>query len=158
MKVMKFASNRGRSHFNEKSFLSNEAKKKFLQYPTMAKTKVFWDSRNAENPFLDLNAMIFRCFMKKFEDDYIVVPKCDGLFQPVVTDMGICPSFNPMPTMDLLTQSHFTDSFFKAYQEDMIHNYSLSYGEELGQSLNMLLVRNNQEPEEATVSKSLIRN
>ena len=155
MRVMKFASNRGRSHFNEKSFLSNESKKKFLQYQTMTKTKYQLSTRD-ENPFLDLNAMIFRCFMKIFEDDYQVEPKCDGLFQPVVTDMGICPSFNPTPTMDLLKPSHFTDSFFKAYQDDMIHNYSVSYGEELGQSLNMLLVRNTQEPEEAKAGQRKI--
>ena len=96
---------------------------------------------------VDLNAMIFQCFMMRYEDDYPLYIKCDNLFQPVVTDMGICPSFNPTPTDDVLKPSSYTESFIKAFKGDLKENNNLTYGEQLGQSLKLFLVRSTSDPE-----------
>lgn len=42
-----------------------------------------------------------------------------GLFQPVVTDNGICFSFNPNSTLNLLKDSPFKNDFQEIYRYDM---------------------------------------
>ena len=41
------------------------------------------------------------------------------MFEPIVTDTGICHSFNAVPTTSLLTPSYFTKSFEAAFNPDM---------------------------------------
>ena len=129
MKVMRFSSNRGKSHFHLKSVDSKiiDAAK----YPiTPNKYSV-----------IDVNSLIPKCFMKEYDKDSDPARKECNLFQPVVTDMGICPSYNPTPMMQLFEQSHYMDSFLDSYAEDFVANYSIKIGEKSGKTLKFYLTR-----------------
>ena len=100
MKVMRFANHRGKSG-------------------------LFSYAVDKQNPNqLDFNTMIPWC---KFSDS--VKQDNDGekcqLFQPIVTDLGMCHAFNPTPILDMLKPSYFTESFNEAFNEDLIFNQSL---------------------------------
>ena len=76
MKVMRFASNRGRRHFSLQS----------LPDKLMNQSKILKNIKDIPDP----NAMIPKCYMKRYEADLEpLTPQCD-LFQPTITDMGIC--------------------------------------------------------------------
>ena len=144
MSTMRFASNRGNSHYSLKSVVKNTENP--LNYPLIPDSKLP-HPENFDN-IRDINSMIPFCIMKTFEDDLDIrfgTEGCD-LFQPVVTDMGICSSFNPMPTLEMLNPSFFTESFQKAFQEDLKLNMSVKYGEKHGKSLNFFLVMNSKQP------------
>ena len=68
---------------------------------------------------------------------------CD-LFQPVITNNGICHSFNPMPSLEILKPSYFTESFKEAFNDDLISNYILEYGTGAGKkhSIEFILMGN----------------
>ena len=140
---MRFASFRGKSHFNLKSVIEDGSDP--LYYPLVPNIKLSSPS-NGQNKIFDVNAMIPVCYTKTYDDDKVINnDQCD-LFQPVITDMGVCNSFNPSPTLDLLKPSFFTESFYKAFKEDLNLNDTLKYGEEAGQSLNFFLVMNSKIP------------
>ena len=112
MKVMKFASGRGKSTLKisdllKRIFESND-------YPVANVT---------DQESLDLEAQIPWCDYKKqkLQDkgvwEYPLIDACN-LFQPVVTDMGVCHAFNPTPTADILAPSFFRDSFIEAFKDD----------------------------------------
>ena len=140
MRVMRFATNRGRSHFSLDSIddqMTNGSK-----YPIKPTFGLYPNN----HVILDINSMIPKCFMKKYDKDADrFTPECQ-LSQSVITDMGICPSFNPLPMSKLMKPSHFMDSFNKAYKEDMIANYSVKYGEKSGKTLKFYLVRTPKDP------------
>ena len=141
---MRFASFRGKSHFSLKSVIGEPDP---LYYPLVPDIKIKPSGSN-QNSILDVNAMIPVCYTKTSDDENFIMmgnEKCD-LFQPVITDMGVCNSFNPSPTLDLLNPSFFTESFSKAFVEDLKMNESLKYGEEAGQSLNFFLVTSSKIP------------
>ena len=129
MTVMRFATNRGRSHFTLQSLpmkLSNQS--------------IFTET--IDEQIKDLNAMIPKCFMKKFEsDEESLTEECD-LFKPTVTDMGICPTFNSVPLRKIMKPSYFLESFYKAYEEDFSPYDFIKFGEDFGQSLNFYLASN----------------
>ena len=58
--------------------------------------------------------------------------KCE-LFDPVITDMGICQSFNAVPTLDLLRSSYFTNSFQEAYAPDLPQIWNVTMGDGSGE-------------------------
>ena len=125
MKVMRFASFRGKSHFSLKSVIGEPDP---LYYPLVPDIKIKPSGSN-QNSILDVNAMIPVCYTKTSDDENFIMmgnEKCD-LFQPVITDMGVCNSFNPSPTLDLLNPSFFTESFSKAFEEDLKMNDSFTY-------------------------------
>ena len=68
---------------------------------------------------------------------------CD-LFQPVITNNGLCHSFNPMPSLEILKPSYFTESFKEAFNDDLISNYILEYGTGAGKkhSIEFMLMGN----------------
>ena len=124
---MRLTSNRGRTYFKTKPISSMWIESKY-------------DANLSDNDReFDGNSMLKYCFMQKYETDPDDTwMNCD-LFQPVVTDMGICSSYNPTPMTELMKKSHFMDSFKSAYNEDFISNYSLNYGEKLGKTLKLFL-------------------
>ena len=108
MKVMRFANNRGHSG------LYNYA----------------LDKKNPKQ--LDMNSMIPACNLKshgQYENDFQNGEFGNNIncqmFQPVVTDLGMCHAFNPMPTLDMLRPSYFTESFNEAFNEDLIFDKNL---------------------------------
>ena len=68
-----------------------------------------------------------------------------NLFQPVITDHGICHSFNPTPSHNILRKSYYSESFKEAFKDDLILNYTLHKATGSGQkhSLNFILMGNN---------------
>lgn len=126
MKVMRFASNRAKSQFTLKS-ISNRLEET-PPYNLRIKDMV------------DVNAMIPKCFMKQFEGEPDAIDLECELFQPTITDMGICPSFNSMQMTEVLEPSYFLDSYMEAYKEDFANHSTIKFGEEFGQSLNLYLV------------------
>ena len=132
MKVMRFATNRARRRFSLESISSKL--RETLPYNIRPKHEV-----EAKKIF-DLNAMIPQCFMKQFEGEYEFYKKLEcELFQPAITDMGICPSFNGKQMSEMFEPSYFLTSFLEAYKEDLNNMSSVKYGEELGQSLKFYL-------------------
>ena len=136
MKVMRFAMNRARSQFSLKS----------LQINSENQTN-FTEDINKDIP--DVNAMIPRCFMKKYETEpepYTTMSECN-LFQPTVTDMGICPSFNQLPIKKIMRPFYYLSTLYQTYEEDFTEYEDLKYGEDFGQSLNFFLTRTPTTPQ-----------
>ena len=79
-------------------------------------------------PVLDVNSLIPKCFMKEYDKDSDPATDACYLFQPVVTDMGICPSYNPTPMAELFEQSHYIKSSLNSYAEDFVANYTHCLG------------------------------
>ena len=80
--------------------------------------------------FYDSGSWIQRCSYAG-KDKIIKVEKKSGevekmhhcnLFQPVLTDFGICHSFNAKNSVDLLKDSEFKSIFQKVYQPDLIQS------------------------------------
>ena len=142
MKVMRFASNNGQSHFSLTSVIDDSQSP--LIYPMLPPNKVIKGSLAS---IKNLNSMIPVCFMKLSDDekDYLRPDHCD-LFQPVITDMGICSSFNPKPSLEMLNPSFFTKSFGNAFKDDFKPNQTLRYGERGGKSVKFFLVVNSKSP------------
>ena len=65
----------------------------------------------------NINRYVFRC----------------TLFDPVVTDSGICHSFNAVPSLDLLVPSYFTKSFESAFGPDMSEKNFIVHGDGSGE-------------------------
>ena len=143
MKVMKFATNTGKNHFNLESLIGDNLNHTF-KYPLIPLFKI---KSSDYTTVKDINTMIPVCKMKKYE--YEKLPHdydtCD-LFQPVISDMGICQSYNPTSTLDMLNPSFYTESFRKAYLEDLKPNQTISFGERHGQSLNFFLAMSSRHP------------
>lgn len=108
MQIMRLANRRGQSELDLKSLKFVGAN---LQY--MAKEM---DEKSSK--IKDRNALLPWCRTGldwSYEKDWL---SCD-LFQPVVTDLGICQAYNALPTLDFLHQSKFTDAFQNAFESDM---------------------------------------
>ena len=133
MKVMRFATNRARRRFNLES-ISNKLTET-LPYHIIPKHQLEFNQK------FDLNAMIPQCFMKQFEGESELTKgfECE-LFQPAITDMGICPSFNGKQMSEMFEPSYFLTSFLEAYKEDLNNMSSVKYGQESGQSLKFYLL------------------
>ena len=148
MKVMRFASGRGKSMLKIGAFL-----KKIIEsndYPVANVTV---------QESLDLYAQIPWCDYKKQKlQDQIQgakqFPSLDAcnLFQPVITDMGLCHAFNPTPTANILTQSYFKDSFIKAFGDDFNQEQRIEKGLGSGRSnaLDFYIFKESDQLEEET--------
>ena len=55
-----------------------------------------------------------------------------NLFEPVITNAGVCHSFNPTPSADLLATSYFKDSFVSAFGPDLNSNSKILHGKGSG--------------------------
>ena len=142
MKVMRFASRRGRSSFDLYSIVPNGTRN-VLEYPLSLKVVERYRSKK-----LDVNAMIPVCFLKStnegtYHKEMYGMSSCE-YFQPVFTDFGMCHAFNPTPVIDLLQKSYFSESFFSAYQHDLILNGSIYNGSESGDSFKFYLLGNHR--------------
>ena len=128
MNVMRFASGRGKSSLKISDFL-----KRILEsndYPIANVTDV------TDQESLDLGAQIPWCDYKKQKQgvkEYPYVHACN-LFQPIITDMGLCHAFNPTPTADILAPSFFRDSFIKAFGDDFNQEQRIEKGIGSGRS------------------------
>ena len=141
---MRFASRRGQSHYDKNSVLEKE------QYPLM-RYKVQPKKPKERNDTLDLQSMIPLCSLDTFDKPTVEIEhlfrqdnvnlNC-SLFEPVFTDIGMCHSYNPMPVLDILKPSYYTEAFQGAYEEDLRPNVSTHMGVDKGDSLTFYLYGN----------------
>lgn len=139
MKIMRFAIGRGKFDLNSTDLLKTGILEK-SNY-TLFHSKDQFDSREKEK---DINSMIPWCQLRNGDKDKSLLNvevSCD-LFDPVVTDVGICHAFNPSQTLELLESSYFTESFEEAYKTDLPINSSTWNGTGAGSdyALNFYLL------------------
>ena len=110
MKIMRVAVKRGKSHLNVSELLENALQ--YINYTMLI------DEKDLENLTyeVDYTSMIPWCEIDSGEDG-----DCT-LFDPIVTDQGLCHSFNPTPTLDMLRPSYFSQSFREAFKSDLTKN------------------------------------
>ena len=146
MKVMRLANGRGKSRLDIKELF--QMSKPYLNYNLRKEVKKF-DS----NPFVtDLNSIIPWCEIKDEKNgpknfhggEGFIIDSCN-LFHPIVTDTGICHSFNAKSTVELLKPSYFKESFVDAFSSDLPANQTVRNGTSSGpkHSLNFYLMGNN---------------
>ena len=129
MKVLRFASHRGNSGFTLESLFLKEIS---LVYPLKDEIP----SRK-----VDIHSMIPWCNLENDNEklNFFDEESC-RLFQPVITDLGMCHSFNPTPVLDVLKPSYFTESFNAAYEEDLPQNNTIHMGVNSGKTLDFYLL------------------
>ena len=113
---MRMATGRGQSHFNVTDFLQPFMKNlELVRYPMNVNTSNNYYDDNEEEA-LDKTSFLPIC-------DYSGNPegpvKGCKLFKPVVTDLGICYSFNADPIVPMLADSSFKEAFLEAYNYDL---------------------------------------
>ena len=119
MKVMRMASGRGKSHFNVTDLLGP-----FFENLDLVRFSFNVNGSNSfypeypQNPeATDKTSFIPAC---KYSNDTQYFDKKCKLFEPVVTDNGICYAFNAESVATMLKKSSFTDAFHEAYQYDLL--------------------------------------
>ena len=126
MKVMRLSGGRGKSGLFNAELIQNS--KTYLSY-NQSRYDEYSKTYPKIYPFTtDVNSIIPWCEFK--ENKYVPIPKniyggnsysensCQ-IFDPIITDMGVCHSFNPTPTLDMLKPSYFTESFKEAFESDL---------------------------------------
>lgn len=103
MKFMRFAVGRGKSKLKIDNFMTGVLQG--LTYPT----------KNIEDQEVgDMNALLPLCDLYGNKGHTygsgLTLDSCN-LFEPVLTNAGLCHAFNPTPTADLLAPSYFRPGF-----------------------------------------------
>ena len=118
MKVMRMASGRGQSHFNISDFLEPFINETKVRYPMNINDQNSYYP-NSTDDVRDKMSFLPACTYSN--KDPFIGTHCK-LFQPVVTDLGICYSFNAKSSLDMLKNSSFTEAFYEAYRYDFIES------------------------------------
>ena len=125
MNVMRFAAGRGKSRLKVDRFMERVLEN--LQYSLRDLTK-------DELEVVDYQAIIPWCDLNQQKaSNKLAIDSCN-LFEPVVTDMGLCHAFNPTPVQKLLTQSYFKDAFHEVFKSDLNPNSTIFKGTGSGTS------------------------
>ena len=103
----------GNSHFNITDFLQP-----FLKTSQMIRYSLKSDIVN-KTRIRDKTSYLPQCSYSENCNKKVGLDSQCGLFQPVVTDNGICFSFNPNSTLNLLKDSPFKNDFQEIYRYDM---------------------------------------
>ena len=120
MKVMRMATGRGQSHFNISDFLEPFIENNnTMTYPLDVNSDDAYYNLDKTSEARDKTSFIPACTYASRE--FKIGDNCK-LFQPVVTDFGICYSFNAEPLNNMLKNSTFTEAFNEAYQYDLIES------------------------------------
>lgn len=122
---MRMASGRGQSHFNVTDFLQPFVTNlDLIRYPLNINTTdaYYVDSEIGDlTEARDKTSFLPICsYASKKAEKWGPDKRSCMLFEPVVTDLGICYSFNAEPIMSMLANSSFKESFFEAYQYDFL--------------------------------------
>ena len=121
---MRMASGRGQSHFNVTDFLQPFMKNlELVRYPMNVNTS---NKYYNEEEALDKTSFLPICSYSgtdssgnpEYSQEEGPAKVCK-LFKPVVTDLGICYSFNADPIVPMLADSSFKEAFFEAYNYDL---------------------------------------
>ena len=117
MKVMRMASGRGQSHFNISDFLQPFLNNMDLvKYPLNKNTSVSYYPVK-QDEVRDKMSYIPACIYASKKSR--IGENCK-LFEPVLTDLGICYSFNAQSSLKMLKNSSFTKAFHEAYKYDLL--------------------------------------
>ena len=147
MKVMRFAARRSKTEFTLDSLFPNisTCSEDQLKYPkdkNSFKQKSTQYDHNAMVPYCGLNAgkETLKSWALKSSN---ARTQCN-LLQPVVTDYGLCHSFNAKAVSDILTPSYFVDSFNDAFDDDLLTDDIQYKGNGSGtkHALNLVLAGN----------------
>ena len=123
---MRMATGRGQSHFNITDFLQPFMKNlELVRYPMNVNTSNKYYKDNEEEA-LDKTSFLPICSYSgtdssgnpEYSQEEGPAKGCK-LFKPVVTDLGICYSFNADPIVPMLADSSFKEAFFEAYYYDL---------------------------------------
>ena len=123
MKVMRFAVGRGRSKLLIDEFMEQIMEN--LHYPVKNFTELEVLDHQTLIPWCDLNDQKI--------SSKLAIDSCN-LFEPVITDMGLCHSFNPTPVSKLLAPSYFKEAFLEAFKSDLNPNSTILMGTGSGTS------------------------
>ena len=144
MKVMRVANGRGRSKLDIRELMQNFQTN--INY-TLTTTKENLDNQ----PFIDdMNTMIPWCELENNKSSsgawrWNTAEESCKLFDPVITDLGICHSYNPTPTLKMLKKSYFTEVFEDTFKTDFIEKRDIVNGTGSGSdyALNFYLMDGN---------------
>ena len=110
MKVMRVAVQRGKTRINLTEILETYSIEGI--YPLMQNISNLHSNK-------DSNSMLPYCSLAALsKEDIHYRPECN-LFDPVITDLGICHSFNALNSKDMLIPSYYADSFVNAFGSDV---------------------------------------
>ena len=110
---MRMASGRGQSHFNIEDFLRPfQQNLELIRYPLNQNTS---NEYYKEEEARDKTSYLPICSYANDEQ----ATDCK-LFEPVVTDLGICYSFNAESVISMLTNSSFKETFYEVYKHDLL--------------------------------------
>jgi hypothetical protein len=117
MKVMRMASGRGQSHFNFSDFLQPFLNNMdVVKYPlNMNMSEHYYPLEQDE--VRDKTSYLPACI---YASKSLLIGRNCKLFEPVLTDLGICYSFNAKSSVEMLKNSSFTQAFLQAYQYDLL--------------------------------------
>ena len=122
MKVMRMAIGRGQSHFNVSDFLqpfvANEDKIHYKLENISAVNSYYYYPQTLNGVARDTKSFLPACDYAKRKMNMNMT--CD-LFEPVVTDLGMCYSFNAEPLKMMLKDSLFSKAFNEVYQYDILN-------------------------------------
>ena len=113
---MRIASGRGQSHFNVSNFLkpfSDNSHLTRFSFNVNGSDFYYPDYQQAR----DKTSFIPAC---KYSNDSQYLDKVCKLFEPVVTDLGICYSFNAHSLTKMFKKSSFTEAFYEAFEYDLL--------------------------------------
>ena len=143
MKVMRLANGRGRSKLDIRELMQNFLTN--INY-TLTTTKENLDNQ----PFIDdMNTMLPLCELENNKSTggwrWNAAEESCKLFDPVITDLGICHSYNPTPTLNLLKKSYFTEVFEDTFKTDFVGKRDIVNGTGSGSdyALNFYLMDGN---------------
>ena len=142
MKVMRLAKRRGKSRIDLKDLIAPLVENP--EYGLTFHGKKLEDLGSEK----DVNSMIPFCQLKAAKAKQSLArttyeAECN-LFDPVVTDLGLCHSFNAQSTTEMLKPSYFVESFKNAFESDLPEDEIIWNGTGLGKehSLNFYLFDN----------------
>ena len=108
MHIMRMANGRGKSHYNQLDFISS-----LLENIKADEQFIVPNISQLSETIVDMKSFIPSCKYIKGNQE-----ECQ-LFNPVITDLGICYAFNSEPINDLLSDSSFTQTFLKVYKSEL---------------------------------------
>ena len=149
MKVMRLSGGRGKSGLSDAELFQNS--KPYLSYNLSRddadlKMYPFTTDTNSIIPWCELKNVTYVPNLKNFYDGEAFSENSCQLFDPIITDLGVCHSFNPTPTLEMLKPSYFTESFKQAFESDLpIVEKEIKNGAGAGKeyALNFFLMGNN---------------
>jgi hypothetical protein len=116
MKVMRMATGRGQSHLNISDFLQPFLNNmEVVKYPLKQNTSGHYYPYE-QDEVKDKTSYLPACIYASKSS--LIGQNCK-LFEPVLTDLGICYSFNAKSSVKMLKDSSFTQAFLEAYKYDL---------------------------------------